>query len=1089
MFDAATESVMAGAPVLTGLGGSAYSSYISRSFAEIFAEKIRLRGEVLSSPEIRAATLRLRRLGSAMEALVASSTDRSNRTGAAFVGATAHHVASTGVPSGAAAHVSSLSSHAITSDVAAVLLYLTAGSPADAAEAARRLVIPASHGIERELLRAIRCIALGRLDEVLSLQVPLRDLSEDLDDDRATDELYRRILLVVQENARAMHPTERRGSAQDGEALDLQLETIRQLCTDSWPSLFQGAEAVLSVFAGPLHLTSLLGPALRFLRDCSLVNMRRPEGIEQEVWDFVIEHVAARRPYLWPNHIDAITEGFLRQGTCSAVSFPTGAGKSTLSELKIAATLATGRKVVFLAPTLALVDQTSTALKKSFEGVSGETSETLGIPNELQGFENITVMTPEKFLAVITFSPDAFVDTGLLIFDECHLIHPRGPDLNNRAIDSMLAILNFTYKMPEADLLLLSAMMANTSEIASWMQELTGRPCLALTTKWKPTRQMRGCVVYSREEVEVLQRDLQAERRVSPLVNPPKKLKERLEVSPQAVFGLDNQWVSRDLQDYALLPLLGSKVKLATGTRTRGDNAWYLTPNANQVAAAIASASGEKEIKTLVFGENVKFVTSIANVVSEALPRSPILMKPAETRLFESALEDIGSIDAMYVAVDGTHTNVTRSCLPHHSLLLPAERRLHEALYARTDGIHVLAATSTLAQGMNLPGSVVVIAGDSRYNTVTATRENLAAHELLNAAGRAGRAGDNSYGMVLLIPGQIITSEPTDLPVSNSWQRISSVFGQDDQCLILNDPLEGILDKILAHEPNADTDYLLRRLLPIGEEDEDAIDLVVNRSLAAFQARRRGEQTWPESVNEAVRTQSAEHPGVSRDLQWLAAGAGVPVWAMAALGHELERNPPREDVTVEGATQWVIETLVRQPSLLPALSRHQSDVLGTFQPDDAPESVEILAPNAMLQWNLLRMWMEGATLTSMEKMVSDTTKKRADTHCMKARAFVLRSARELAFVFGLPGKIMALTQSAGDQQQVPLAWEELGRCVKDGFDRPEKLALWLATGQRESRRWCHDKVDLDIEGKFSPAAGESLSQLVSRFRNSLTSPS
>ena len=67
----------------------------------------------------------------------------------------------------------------------------------------------------------------------------------------------------------------------------------------------------------------------------------------------------------------AIDKGYLEVGTSSAVSFPTGAGKSTLSELKIATWLLQGKKVIFLAPTLALVEQTAGALKATFPDRQG----------------------------------------------------------------------------------------------------------------------------------------------------------------------------------------------------------------------------------------------------------------------------------------------------------------------------------------------------------------------------------------------------------------------------------------------------------------------------------------------------------------------------------------------------------------------------------------------------------------------------------------------------------------------------------------------------------------------------------------------
>ena len=107
----------------------------------------------------------------------------------------------------------------------------------------------------------------------------------------------------------------------------------------------------------------------------------------------------------------------------------------------------------------------------------------------------VIVTTPERCLMLLTTQPDAFADLGLIVFDECHLLHPRDAERSRRSVDAMLAILNLSIAAPEADLLLLSAMMKNADEIAQWVQDLTGRACLALSLAWKPTRQVRGSVV------------------------------------------------------------------------------------------------------------------------------------------------------------------------------------------------------------------------------------------------------------------------------------------------------------------------------------------------------------------------------------------------------------------------------------------------------------------------------------------------------------------------------------------------------------------------------------------------------------------
>lgn len=95
-----------------------------------------------------------------------------------------------------------------------------------------------------------------------------------------------------------------------------------------------------------------------------------------------------------------------------------------------------------------------------------------------------------------------------------------------------------------------------------------------------------------------------------------------------------------------------------------------------------------------------------------------------------------------------------RECLAggtafHNTNLLRAEREVVEKAYRRPDGgIHVLAATTTLAAGINTPASTVVLAEneflgeDGRQFTVA---------EYKNMAGRAGRLGFNEIGKAIIL--------------------------------------------------------------------------------------------------------------------------------------------------------------------------------------------------------------------------------------------------------------------------------------------------------------------------------------------------
>jgi superfamily II DNA or RNA helicase len=122
-----------------------------------------------------------------------------------------------------------------------------------------------------------------------------------------------------------------------------------------------------------------------------------------------------------------------------------------------------GKKVVFLAPTHALVEQLTEDLQGIFPKdqfgleVSSDFDSLLFDDSQLQDIE---VMTPERCLARLSFSASSFQSVGLLVFDECHLLSPQSGKIG-RALDGMLCLLTFSAVAPYADMLLLSAMLKN----------------------------------------------------------------------------------------------------------------------------------------------------------------------------------------------------------------------------------------------------------------------------------------------------------------------------------------------------------------------------------------------------------------------------------------------------------------------------------------------------------------------------------------------------------------------------------------------------------------------------------------------------
>jgi hypothetical protein len=266
---------------------------------------------------------------------------------------------------------------------------------------------------------------------------------------------------------------------------------------------------------------------------------------------------------------------------------------------------------------------------------------------------------------------------------------------------------------------------------------------------------------------------------------------------------------------------------------------WYLTQNGNQVSAALAAGTARQNLKTLIFVQTIPLCKSTANAVNAAHRSREIPLLPEELRLYQMAADEAGGAQHLYLNV--SDTGVLRdSSACHHGLLILQERRLHEDLFRRADGVDVLVATSTLAQGMNLPSEVVIIAGDSRFDPNANRMARLEAHELLNAAGRAGRAGEVSQGFVLIVPSKVMDFESSTNQIHGHWSDLRAIFSQSDQCLDIDDPFTALLDEIHSSAATAGpvAQYLLSRL-PVGEAlsggDVDApairlLDRVTDRS-------------------------------------------------------------------------------------------------------------------------------------------------------------------------------------------------------------------------------------------------------------------
>lgn len=1054
MFDPTTAALIRAAPPLEGLDLDNLPKLLTEAFADIVSARIRLRGAGAEANDATLATTvaGLRRIAAAHETYAALLPDRRNRASAAFVAASAHHaisLARRGVDAPSHIDVSSVSP-----DVCATLLFLLAEAHADAAEAAKRIVPAQEAGpIECALLLAIRNLAQGRLAAVVRADEPVIEVEGDDFGHRAIDALRLLLLRGVTNLARQL--TLRTDLAPDAGGIvpaSVLFAQVRVLANEPINDAGVDGETLLSLYPGPLHLANLLLGLEGDLLGTALCRIPTPDGVDENGWWQTLRRMAGQRPYLWRNHREAIEKGYLGQGVSSAISFPTGGGKSTLAELKIATALLRGERVIFLAPTHALVGQTQRSLEGTFQDYSvlADVDEDAGV-SDIVKLGEVTVMTPERCLMLLSVDREAFADVGLIVFDECHLLHPRANDRSRRALDAMLAVLNLTSVAPEADLLLLSAMMKNTQEIAGWIGYLTGRRCLTLDLSWKPTRQVRGCVVYPAEQITVLKKLLAQARIDYPdQGSPPTSVKNALLAQPYGLFSLLQTWSTKDRSDYALLQLLDNGRLLSSGRSKGGD--WYLTPNGNETSSAIAAAAASAGMKTLVFVQTTVFCEACVKKYPARVTASQITLTDEERNWRKLAEEEMGGADYCYMklAADGTLRAGTAS---HHALLLREERELHESLFRRPDGIKVLFATSTLAQGMNLPSEAVIISGDSRFDPLADKMQKLEAHELLNAAGRAGRAGEGAQGFVLLVPSKVIDFDDKRNQINGHWMDLQAIFAQADQCLVIDDPLKVVLDRI--HDGVSQigaSAYLLSKLpLAIAGADDDPAAVLLKKSFSVYRAMVASDADWVSTrIASALDARATlDLPDTDRWVEQVAGATGISTALLQLFVEQVDAGA--FSGTALEAVAGMLDWLDTQPSLLLNLVRPESleEMFGTSYKKLSDDKARGKYALAWLR-KLWPIWMSGAPLCEIEKaFLGRNTNLR---HCKNARVFASRLVPDLAFLASVPGRLLAARLRAAEAGiPVPTVLASLGVVVREGCDSPDSLAVRIHLTRSVSR--------------------------------------
>ena len=436
-------------------------------------------------------------------------------------------------------------------------------------------------------------------------------------------------------------------------------------------------------------------------------------GIEVTKWRPYLEGNNAAK-VLWQAQ-RVIGEAGVFKGKSAFVQLPTGSGKTTSVELLIRSRILAGdcSLAVVIAPLRALCAEIARDLKKTLDGaaevrLASDVMEIDAWIGSLLMGNQVLVFTPEKFSFVFHHDGISLNDIDLFVFDEAHLLDSvsRGPGYE-------LLLAEIIAKRPLVQKVLISAVVANSSEIAGWA---TG----------DPSRLATG------EGIQVTERSIAF----------------ALEKGRKIAY-IDFLTTSGKFSDFLLPTGLRQQPLALKGGERRKRFFPESTGSSSDFARDLAIYYANRLIRNGACAIYVPRSGSMRKVfkrLSDIDSRGADLAALKRSFDLHEAMAISRLIALHYGDEDELCNGITVGVLPHYGALQGAVRQSVE--HAINRGLfNCVACTSTLAEGVNLPIKYLLITGVD--NGFGATR----VRDFQNLVGRTARSGKYSEGSVIILGG------------------------------------------------------------------------------------------------------------------------------------------------------------------------------------------------------------------------------------------------------------------------------------------------------------------------------------------------
>ena len=389
---------------------------------------------------------------------------------------------------------------------------------------------------------------------------------------------------------------------------------------------------------------------------------------------------------LWTSQKESLPIALDTERPGAVVNMRTSAGKTRVAELAILQTLTSdpSAKVLYIAPYRSLALEVEQSLCQIFDWLGFQASHLYGgfrfsaVDRRLADEATITIATPEKTRAIVRSSPEMLSEYKLIIIDEGHLI---GADERLIRNELFLDHLRVVCAASGGRLILLSAVLPNPDELAHW---IGGAPENVAKSNWKPSVERFGLLRWNGSRVRI-------------------------------------DWKG---EFESFNPKFIESGPLGWGRRRNP------FPNNKNEAIAATAVRLTSIGPVMIFCGQARSVPGMAQCVLIALGQNPNEHQWPEhlwNTFAASCREELGGDDIIF--------NAAKAGVICHSNKLPPQVRMATERLMRSKAPKVIIATSTLAQGVNIGISSVIIASPYIGEKTPITHR-----DFWNICGRAGRA-------------------------------------------------------------------------------------------------------------------------------------------------------------------------------------------------------------------------------------------------------------------------------------------------------------------------------------------------------------